>query len=198
MEREDQQNASSLNALVISVGLTFVGVLTTLLADPNRAASLGRLVLFLPFPVISLNGYVTLQVAAGTLRRSYLVYLEGLLSLGSSPPKDYPRFIGLLHSLVLGWRGMPMAVLSLFTYWSPILTSAGFTVFVLGPVAETAGIGGNQLLAARISYGTLVLMNILTLISASRRSMGHPRRLLADANRRTLRMQAKWNGTTET
>jgi hypothetical protein len=118
--------------------------------------------------VLSLNGYITLQVGAGILRRKYLLLLEALI--GGAPGRymtSHPRFVALYHSLILGWRGMLTTLLALLTYWSPLATSAMFTAYVLGPVAESNGTSDLFQLAAIIGYSVMIFINVAALLTVS-------------------------------
>jgi hypothetical protein len=166
VERSDQQNASILNAAVISVALAYIVAVTSFLSNSSSRQGLGSMVLLTPFPVLSLNGYITLQVSTGVLRRNYLLHLESLLA--GTPHrygKTHPRFVALYHSLILGWGGLPTALLTFLTYWSPLVTSVFFTTYVVNPVAKQNHIARWLDGAAIGAYSTMIALNVIAIVS---------------------------------
>jgi hypothetical protein len=194
IERSDHQNASVLNAAVISVALAYIVAVAAFLGNPSVASTLGGLVLLTPFPVLSLNGYITLQVGTGMLRREYLLHLEALIVHKSSDKRrSHPRFVALYHAMLLGRRTWITGSLTALTFGSPLVTSAAFTAYVVGPIAHAYNADGAWILVAAIVYGAFILLNVCSLIFIRRRLSRKASAVKHGAARRLKEARTTWS-----
>jgi hypothetical protein len=193
VERSDQQNSSNLNAAVVSVALAYVVALTSFLSNSKSATEMGVAVLITPFPVLSLNGYISLQVMTGTLRRAYLIRLEARVA-NNMPTlnKAYPSFVALYHALIMSSRNAPALILTALTYWSPLVTSALFTGYVLGPVANTVNAPKPQRVVAICVYTFMIVINITAVLLVQLRVQRNVASLNNLVEQRLDKMNSTW------
>lgn len=195
IERSDAQSAAYLNATVVSVALAYVVALVSFLSDVGHAKSLGWVLLLVPFPVLSLNGYITLQVATGMLRRAYLHELESMTMNDSKSVG--PRFVSMYHAAVLHRWNLPASLLTLLTMWSPLATSAGFTWYVLNGPAVVAGLPNDAVWWASLAYGMLIALNVLVIAVVLLWLRLRPRSLSAAAETRLSKHRSQWHSGSE-
>lgn len=193
-ERADQQNSSVLNAAIVSVALAYVIAITSFLASTENLKNFGAVLLYLPFPALSLNSYISLQLAVGRIRRSYLLTLEALMQIEDTRSAYYPSFVALYHGLALGktLRSYPFKILGAASYWSPLATSSLFTLYVLLRGASDAHISTLLILCAAGFYTLLVLLNIAVAICANR-AVNNPRKLFEDAHAQLFGKTSFWS-----
>lgn len=192
VERSDQQNASVLNAAVISVALAYVVAATSFLSNPSNVQQLGVLTLATPFPVLSLNGYISLQVAAGALRRSYLLRLES--QMVGTARSGSPIFVALYHSLLLDGRvrSLPFKLLTTLTMWSPLVTSGAYTWWVMVDQSRLTTASAVTVRVVGGIYAAMLLLNIIVLLLASFLATRTPQRLVVAATQRLRSHEDRW------
>lgn len=187
-ERADQASAAAVNAGVVSVALGYVVGALTLLSQIAPGDALAVILCAAPFPVISLNGYISLQVAAGMVRRNLLLRLEQA-SLQYAP-KHPPLFASLYHTMILGKLSWGGGILTFATLVSPLATSFLFTYCVLFELPASSTLGQPLQIGALIAYALLLGLNAYVLWRASRVVEGDGHQLYREAYRRlaTLRV----------